>query len=234
LGSACSRWRTRSGVVAYLAVSVNGNSWAVLAGASAVPATALLAIAGPEPGWMSWHMAIHIAAMNVIAPVAAVTLVHLRTARTHASATPHALWMATIFQIVLLWGAHSPFVHVGMHTSVLSAVAVHASLFLAALAFWLSIATAGSHRWQAMLALLVSGKLACLLGVLFIFAPRPLFGTVHHGHGVLLDDQHLAGLLMIAACPLSYVLTAIVLAAQAVGGREHASSLSIPEATVEQ
>ncbi len=148
---------------------------------------------------MSWHMAIHIAAMSVAAPIAAVMLAQWLPVPVRAFARPHALWIATILQLVLLWAAHSPFVHLGMHTSLLSSLAVHVVLFLAALAFWLSIVTAGSHKWQAMLALLVSGKLACLLGVLFIFAPRPLFGTVHHGHGVLLDDQHLAGLLKIAA-----------------------------------
>ncbi len=70
-----------------------------------------------------------------------------------------------------------------------------------------------------MLALLVSGKLACLLGVLFVFAPRPLLAHAgHFVHAQVLADQHLAGLLMIAACPLSYVLTAVVLAVQAVNG----------------
>jgi putative membrane protein len=119
----------------------------------------------------------------------------------------------------------------------MSAVAVHALLFLAALAFWLSVAAAPSDRCQAMLALLISGKSACLLGVLFIFAPRPLLAlgaahSSHQGHGALLADQHLTGLLMIAACPLSYVLTAVVLAAQTLDGREQACCVPVFEATV--
>jgi putative membrane protein len=102
-------------------------------------------------------------------------------------------------------------------------VALHLLLFIAALAFWVCIVEATAHRWQAMLALLVTGKFACLLGVLLTFAPRPLFeaASMHHAHsagGAMLADQQLAGLLMIAACPLSYVLTAVVLAARTVAG----------------
>ena len=216
---------------------VNGNARAVLAGAIAVPTTALLAVAAPDPGPASWHMATHIAAMNVTAPIAAVILADWQAERTQVFARPRALWTTTIIQLTVLWAAHSSTVHHNMQASAMSAVAVHALLFLAALAFWLSVAAAPSHRWQAMLALLISGKSACLLGVLFIFAPRPLLvlGAARSSHldqGALLADQHLAGLLMIAACPLSYVLTAVVLAAQTLDGRKQACCAPGSEATV--
>ncbi len=228
--SSAPRWRTTIDVVASLTVFADGNSRAVLVGAMAVPATAVLAVTTPDPGPMSWHMAIHIAAMNVAAPVAAVMAA--RAGWTRAWARPQALWAATIVQLIVLWAAHSPFIHDGMQTFAVAAVAVHVLLLLAALTFWLSLVAAETHKWQAMLALLVSGKLACLLGVLLIFAPRPLFAGhgAHHDHGAALADQHLAGLLMVAACPLSYVLTAVVLAAQAIGGRDPTPSLPIAEA----
>jgi putative membrane protein len=54
-------------------------------------------------------------------------------------------------------------------------------------------------------------RLFCLLGAIFVFAPRPLFA--HHG-GVSLEDQQLAGLLMIVACPLTYVVAGTVIAAR--------------------
>jgi putative membrane protein len=81
-------------------------------------------------------------------------------------------------------------------------------------------------------ALLISGKLACLLGALLIFAPRLLLTStvsghnMHHGpvdHATALADQHLAGLLMVVACPLSYVLTAVVLAAQTMSHLERSA-----------
>jgi putative membrane protein len=111
----------------------------------------------------------------------------------------------------------------------MAGLALHSLLFLAALAFWLCVVHASAHKWQAMLALLISGKLACLLGVLLIFAPRPLFASGHAVHladEALLADQHLAGLLMIAACPLSYVLTAVVLAVHTVNGLDPAPAHS--------
>ena len=51
-----------------------------------------------------------------------------------------------------------------------------------------------------------------MLGALLVFAPRPIYSSGHHGFD--LADQQLAGLLMLAACPLSYVLAAIVIAVE--------------------
>jgi putative membrane protein len=137
----------------------------------------------------------------------------------------------TLGQMALLWASHSPPIHHAAQASPLAPAALHVALFVSALTFWICIVAASSH-WQAMLALLVSGKLACLLGALLIFAPRLLFDATASAHGshavpfghATLGDQHLAGLLMIAACPLSYVLTAIVLAAQTMTGLERARS----------
>jgi putative membrane protein len=111
--------------------------------------------------------------------------------------------------------------------SVAGHVAMHGSLFLAALCFWKAVlALSGSASWKSILALLVTGKLACLLGVLLIFAPRLLYlalagGHVHGGvHDLVvtssLADQQLAGLLMIAACPLSYLLAGVVIATRMI------------------
>lgn len=103
---------------------------------------------------------------------------------------------------------------------------MHASLFGAALAFWVVVLNlAAVHRWHAIFALLITGKLACLLGSLLIFAPRLLYADAarhlhhlhHSGHAAApaaLADQQLAGLLMIVACPLSYLLAGVAIAAQ--------------------
>jgi putative membrane protein len=95
-----------------------------------------------------------------------------------------------------------------------------AALFAAALAFWALVASVpAASRWLAILALLLTGKLACLLSVLLIFAPRPLYAAAG-GHMAAADlaDQQLAGLLMITACPLSYLVAALALAVQMIGG----------------
>jgi putative membrane protein len=93
---------------------------------------------------------------------------------------------------------------------------LHAGLLIAALAFWSAVIVSASRPWQTILALLISGKLACLLGALLVFSPRLLIETATAGDGAI-ADQHLAGLLMLAACPLSYILAAIVLTAQELG-----------------
>jgi len=201
------------------------NSFAVRIGAIAVLAVGTIVVGAIDAGALARHMIVHIAVMNLAAPLVAVAW-----KRAPLPATSAALWSATIAQLGLLWALHAPAVHHAAHASPPLLAALHVSLFLAALAFWLSIMNAGARRWQAMLALVLSGKLACLLGVLLIFAPRPLFGP-HRVHGVQVEalaDQQMAGLLMIAACPLSYVLVAVIIAAQVIvrlePSRSHAGS----------
>jgi putative membrane protein len=99
--------------------------------------------------------------------------------------------------------------------------AMHASLFLAAVWFWLAVITeAARANWSPLAALLVTGKLFCLLGVLFTFAPRAIYGQAAllqlcfgaASPWPLLEDQQFAGLLMLAVCPVVYVGAAIVMA----------------------
>jgi putative membrane protein len=193
-----------------------------LFGAAAVTIAGAVVLALFALGPMSTHMALHIASMNIAAPLAAIGWRSFHP----ASASPNlGLWPATLIQLAVLWAWHSPTLQNTAHTLPTLAAAFHVALFLSALVFWLAVVDAVPSRWQAILALLVTGKLACLIGALLIFAPRLLYEASSHdhvGHGVSVDantalaDQHLAGLLMIAACPLSFILTAIVLAAQAL------------------
>ena len=67
-----------------------------------------------------------------------------------------------------------------------------------------------ARRWRAIAALLVTGKVFCLVGAIFTFAPRPLVQGLPLPLPEALADQQLAGLLMLAACPLTYVLAGIV------------------------
>jgi putative membrane protein len=189
-------------------------------GACAVAAAGAIVLSFLSLGPLSGHMATHIALMNITAPLAAAALCSRREAPglARGSAT---LWIATAGQLALLWFAHSPVIHHVMQSHFAAAVMVHSALFLSALVFWSAIVNSARARWHAVFALLVSGKLACLLGALLTFSPRLIYGMHHHAAGAseaaAVSDQHLAGLLMIVACPLSFVLTAIVLTAQALG-----------------
>jgi putative membrane protein len=172
-------------------------------------------------GPTSAHMLLHIALMNVLAPLLAGVLACSCPSPDRAA----PVWLATIAQILLLWLWHAPFAHRAAAGSMWISFAMHSSLFLAALLFWLSLVILSARSsWQAIAALLVTGKLACLLGALLIFAPRPLYGAAQvegHGAHALLEDQQLAGLYMVTACPLSFVLAAVIMVAHAlnhVGG----------------
>ena len=74
----------------------------------------------------------------------------------------------------------------GHAASAPSCWSMHVTLGLAAAWFWLTIAAMPRDAsWRAIFALLVTGKLFCLLGALLVFAPNVLFGsmaTAHHGH----------------------------------------------------
>src|SRR5690606_12881625 len=134
----------------------------------------------------------------------------------------HLIVIASAAQLVLLWGWHLPGAVAFADSYAIVRVTMHASLFLAALLFWRAVVDGtDEHAWQALGALLITGKLFGLLGVLVTFAPRPLYADVTYlsqtavtETNVMLADQHLAGLLMLVACPLSYVLAGILIAAR--------------------
>ena len=201
------------------------------AAAVLVAGTAVLLIY--DLGHLSLHMMMHIASMNVVAPLTAAWLIARRqTSRIDAS----WLWGATLLQIALLWTWHVPAVQSAIDLSPALELVLHAVLFLAALLFWLALLTIpAAARWQTIPALLLTGKLACLLAALLIFAPRTLYQSARHlVHAAehvsafrALDDQHLAGLLMITACPLSYLVAAVMIAVQLIGSSE-TSAASLP------
>ncbi|CFX04772.1 conserved membrane protein of unknown function [Candidatus Filomicrobium marinum] len=182
--------------------------------AAAVTAFSMLHFSAPHAGPISHHMLLHILVMNAVAPLIAWRL------RVPRIRTPHSgkvLVAATSVQIIAIWVAHIPIVL----TATLDSAELHTVsltvLFAAAIWFWHTVLSArGSRRWQPIVALLITGKLFCLLGILLIFAPRPLYncpGATICGLASTLQDQQLAGLLMTAACPLTYVAAGVIISA---------------------
>ncbi len=189
--------------------------------AMAVAAAGTLAFAAYDFGAQSTHMVLHIAAMNVAAPLAAAALSQSLPRRI---ARHRTLWIAAALQLTLLWAWHAPSVQHAFAGSHGYQLAAHGVLFLSSFLFWIAvIGLPEAGRWQAIAALLVTGKLACLLSALLIFSPRALYDISLHP-GLHLDDQQLAGLLMITACPLSYLIAAVVIAAQFINRLAQAST----------
>jgi putative membrane protein len=164
------------------------------------------------------HMAGHILLMNLLGPVLALCLLeHARSDQTRG------LLLPTAVQLTALWLWHMPAALAWAHGSAAADLLMKVTLFAAALWFWLAVfRQSGAARWRAILVLLITGKLFCMLGALLIFAPRLLYSRpfMHDMAAHLpaaLEDQHLAGLLVITACPASYVLAGIVIAARWLG-----------------
>ncbi len=197
--------------------------WLIVA--AAVCALAAAGIPAAEFGPLSEMMAGHILSMNVLAPLMAVSFAGVLNARAQLLGRGKVLATAGALQIVVLWSVHAPAVMA--HLSGAAHLLLQAILFGTALFFWSAVLSQdGRHRWRALLVLLITGKLFCLLGVLLVFAPRLLYAPLLHGHdasGVppMLADQQFAGLMMIVACPLSYVLAAVLIAAQWLNDISH-------------
>jgi putative membrane protein len=168
-------------------------------------------------GFLSTHMAQHIILMNVLAPMAALML-----RRTLGLVSSESLTPATVVQIVLIWAWHAPPILPIAVADPLMHTVMMTSLFGSSLWFWCAVVADGrSEGWKAILPLLVTSKLFCLLGVLLVFAPRELFSfrSVHdiqHDYLALdvMADQQLAGLMMLVACPATYLLAGVIVSAR--------------------
>lgn len=184
-------------------------------------------------GFLTQHMAIHLAMMGLVAPIVATLAL-----RRNADLFPPRLHLAaaTAAQVALLWAWHAPSVLTGTHESGVAAVAMHLSLFLCSLWFWAAIFRETERApWKSVVALLVTGKLFCLLGILFTFAPRPLYAAIsaHAGHldaaaAMMIRDQQLAGLVMLAACPAVYVAASTLIARRWLSRIDRSGGWSLP------
>ncbi|MDU0340502.1 cytochrome c oxidase assembly protein [Bosea rubneri] len=186
----------------------------VLAGALTLLVAGGVTLPLVEPGPLSVQMMLHLGLMNIVAPVIAVLLRHRFDAST-------AILPAGLAQMVALWAWHAPMMQQLAASSGLAQLVLIAGLGATAIWFWSAVIAAAD--WRALAALLLTGKLACLLGALMVFAPRDLYELPALALSLCatgpstIADQHLAGLLMITACPLSYLVTGVALAARLLG-----------------
>jgi putative membrane protein len=178
----------------------------------------VLALTAATANPLTRHMAFHILLMNALAPAVALALHHRIRFRNPGLAV---LSLASAGQIASIWLVHAPPIMELANASVSAHVAVQVILFCVALFFWNAIfSLKGAARGYGLISLLMTGKLFCLLGALIVFAPRSLYPAsiweaclANPSADLMLQDQQLAGLLMLAACPLSYVAAGIAIAA---------------------
>ncbi|MGH8525197.1 MAG: hypothetical protein ACREXY_13610, partial [Gammaproteobacteria bacterium] len=103
------------------------------ASAAAVLVAGMLLVPMFDLGPLSAHMAVHIALMNVAAPLAAIVLTRaLFAGSNHVG----ALWAITAVQLILLWTWNAPpMQHWSMESNGLQGL-MHGSLLVAALFYW--------------------------------------------------------------------------------------------------
>jgi putative membrane protein len=178
---------------------------------------------GPS-GHLSAQMLVHILLMNAIAPLLVLVAGALwrtfpRIPRPRERVRSHVFSAMTV-QLATRWVWHAPRVLEATMQSHWLHFAMQATLLLSAIWFWTAVLSVGeAQRWRAVLALLVTSKLFCLLGVLLAFAPRTLYSGMPGNSELsstvaMLADQQLAGLLMLVACPLAYLTCGVVIAAR--------------------
>lgn len=195
--------------------------------ASAAGVLVLAVALASESGALTRHMATHVVLMNALAPGLALAL--LARAPRLGQATAATLVLSTLAQLAVLWMVHAPALLHLAATRPAAAIIVQALLLLTALWFWISVlAQPAGQLWRALGALLITGKLFCLLGALLIFAGHPLAGHAQDAAGTLADQQA-AGLLMVVACPLSYVLAGVILTAHWLRGLQRRDNAAAPD-----
>ena len=171
-----------------------------------------------SPFGMTGHMAAHMIAVAIAAPLIALGVQGSRydpATLVPRLATPLA---AALVEAVVVWGWHVPALRrLIAHAPVW--LAVEQAMFLAAgLLLW-SAVLAPRHRAAGVAALLVTSMHMTLLGALIGLAPRPLY--MHHGADALADQQ-LAGVVMLLVGGIAYLIGGLAMLGRLLQPREGA------------
>jgi putative membrane protein len=182
----------------------------------------------------SAHMMLHMTVVAVAAPLVAFGVAG--TAFDPAVRWPRvfAPVPASIAELILVWGWHTPALHHAARHSTLAFALEQTSFLASGLWLW-SSAVGGERRGErsgaGILALLLTSMHMTLLGALLALPPRALYdhgsqahgARAHEAHGLKvpaarrelspLDDQHLGGAIMIVLGGASYLAGASWLSA---------------------
>jgi putative membrane protein len=207
----------------------------VTLGLVALAAAWLGALRGLLPGPFSAHMAAHMVVVAVAAPLLAFGVAGTRLDPVRYLPRFFAVAPASIAELILVWGWHTPALHhAARHSS--AAFALEQGSFLLS-GLWLWAAAVGGDRRARAGAGIVGLLLTCmhmtLLGALLALPPRPLYdhGAAHAEPSWQaaraepsrlgpLADQHLGGAIMIVLGGAAYLCGGLWLALGLVRGAE--------------
>ena len=175
-------------------------------------------LAGAGAG-MTGHMAAHMAAVAVAAPLVAYGVAGSRldpATRWPGLVAPLAM---SLVELAVLWGWHLPAAR-AFASSAVGLVVEQAMFFVTGLLLWSAClgareAVNSARRAAGVGALLLTTMHMTLLGVLIALGPRALFDG--HGHSLLgldpLLDQQVAGVVMLLVGGGIYLLGGLLLLA---------------------
>lgn len=168
------------------------------------------------PASFAAHMTLHMGVVVAAAPLLAAALSSSRL-------RPGSPVIASAVELVVIWAWHTPMLHEAARTSGGAFLAEQASFLVVGIWLWWAAlgtrAVAGDpRRWAGVAALIFTSVHMTLLGSLFTFAPRSLYGA-HGAHMEALTDQHLGGGIMLLAGGMAYLAGGLVLAGQGLRAR---------------
>jgi len=191
--------------------------------------TAVLAMVWFGPLLDQWRgaftagMVAHMAVVAIASPLIAIGL-PWRFGERMPAALPV---LASLFELVAVWGWHAPAMREIAEASVPGTIAEQATFLFAGMFLWSTSFAAPESRPHAAtgaVALLLTSIHMTLLGALLALSPRPLYGIGEVTcFGVALDagqDQQLGGVIMLAVGAMVYLLGGISLVARLLYARQ--------------
>ena len=179
------------------------------------------------PGPFSAHMTMHMGVVAVAAPLLALGVAGSRFDPVRRKPRWFAPVPASLVELLVVWGWHTPLLHHAARGSTAGLVAEQATFLVSGLVVWLasvagSARSGGARTAAGIVALLLTSMHMTLLGALLALPQRLLFDHgAHHGHGhggpadaaALLADQQLGGAIMLIAGGVVYLAGGLALAA---------------------
>ena len=198
---------------------------ATLAALTAVVLTAIWLGPLPDLARASFaaHMTMHMGVVAVAAPLIALAIAGSRHDPVGAVSWRGAPILASMIELVVVWGWHAPAMHLAARHHTWALVLEQGSFLVAGALLW--TAAIGGDREQRRLragsgvvALLFTSMHMTLLGALFALANRPLFQHAGgRGETLTLSDQHLGGAIMLLVGGASYLAGGVWLTARMLG-----------------
>lgn len=191
--------------------------------ASLIAGLSLLALIWLGPLLGDWrqsftaHMMAHMGVVAIAAPLIAIGLTHVVWAKLGGHSLAALPVVASLLELLIVWGWHAPAARALVERSVLASVAEQASFLVGGLLLW--IVCIGSAEAKGALAgafgLLLTTVHMTLLGALLALSPRPLYGlgdvTCFGTMLTAAQDQELGGVVMLLIGAAVYLVGGVTL-----------------------